>query len=321
MRYRVCAAAGVVLASFSGGLLALESRAAEAAPHYRVRGVPWPGGVVRYYNAAPSQAWAVSRAVAAWNRSGANVQFVATSRAEAQLVIRHDPSVASCKKAEATIGFVQDASVKIFPRNDASPDCNKFTAAVFLAHELGHVLGLRHEDRGCAAMNSIVSYRGSALCGHGMPWEWRCQLLERDDVLGAIAFYGGSPRPQRRSPLCSVYKPIKPPIRPEAAYRPEYGGVSLQFRRRPDPAAPAFLAPFADASRRGYAYLGLRDECPRPTLTDEVPRFTWPSDTEMFSQVVAQPPPGRYCYAVWSIDAFGRPSGRAAADWVRVPAA
>jgi hypothetical protein len=320
VRYRICAAAAAILVSFSGGSAALDSFAGEAGPQYRVHGVPWPGGLVRYYNAAPSQAWAVRKAVAAWNRSGANVRFVATSRAEAQLVIRHDPSVASCNKAEATIGFVPDASVTIFPRSDATQECNRYTAAVFLAHELGHVLGLRHEDRGCATMNAIISYRGGELCDQGMPWQWRCQLLELDDVLGAIAVYGGAPKPQRRSPLCAVYKPIKPPIRAEATYRPEYGGISLEFRRRPDPAAPAFLAPFADASRRGYAYLGLRDECPKPTLTDDVPRHAWPSDTEMVSRVVAQPPPGRYCYAVWSIDALGRPSGRAAADWVQVPA-
>lgn len=109
MRYRVCAAAGAVLASFSVGLV--DSPEAEAGPQYRVHGVPWPGGLVKYYNAAPSQAWA----------------------------------------------------------------------------------------------------------------------------------------------------------------------------------------------------------------TDDVPRYAWPSETETFSRVVAQPPPGRYCFAVWSIDAFGRPSGRAAADWVQVP--
>src|SRR5687768_7565545 len=68
--------------------------AAEAASAYRFHGVPWPGGVVRYYNAAPSQAWALWQAVAAWNRSGANVRFVATSRRNAQLIIRHDPIVA-----------------------------------------------------------------------------------------------------------------------------------------------------------------------------------------------------------------------------------
>ena len=238
---------------------AANASAADAAPEYRYHGVPWPNGVVKYYNAAPSQGWALWQAVAAWNRSGAKVRFVATSRRNAQLIIRHDPSVASCQQARATVGFVRTAHVLIYPRNDASSACSKYRAARSLAHELGHVLGLKHENGGCAAMNSAGSYMGGSMCPNTNLGEWRCQLLERDDVAGVVAIYGGSPRPEKRaSPMCPLYKPIAPPAMASASYRPEYRGVMLQFRRAPDPAMPAFLKPLAADRQRGYGYLAAR---------------------------------------------------------------
>jgi len=230
-------------------ILAVSGSAASAAPDYRYHAVPWPGGVVRYYNAVPSQGWALWQAVAAWNRSGARVRFVATSKRRAQLVIRTDPSVASCEKASATVGYVRRATVLIFPRNDRSQRCNKYTAARALAHELGHVLGLLHENGGCAAMNSSGSYRGAAMCASGRDWEWRCRLLEGDDVRGIAALYGGAAKPDRRpSPLCPLYDSVTPPREVAASYVPETG-VVLTFGAAADPTVPPFLA--------GLAYLVL----------------------------------------------------------------
>src|SRR4051812_13497333 len=64
---------------------------------YHGRGVPLVRRVVCFYTSARDQSWALAQAVSSWNRSGANVRLVATARAEAQLVIRHDPAVASCR--------------------------------------------------------------------------------------------------------------------------------------------------------------------------------------------------------------------------------
>jgi hypothetical protein len=253
----------VSVRSLAGALTALlligSPPGAQAAPSYRAHGVKWPGGIVPYFNAAPDQAWALWQAVSAWSRSGADVRFVATSRANAWLIIRHDPAVSSCERAQATIGFVPGATVKIYPRGDASRTCNRYDAARSLTHELGHVLGLLHEDRACTVMNSSGSYRGGAECDPVEPWEWRCRLLEPDDVSGAIAFYGGSPRPQRASPACALYDPIHPPGSAAATYDSETGGIALSFRRAPDPVLPAFLARAARDAQAGYGYAVRRD--------------------------------------------------------------
>ena len=57
--------------------------AAPASEAYVVKGKPWPGGTIRYYNAAADQAWPVARAVYVWNHSGARIRFVPSSRASA----------------------------------------------------------------------------------------------------------------------------------------------------------------------------------------------------------------------------------------------
>jgi len=59
------------IAAIVPAVAAPPAQAAPATSSYRVHVVPWPGGVVRYYNAAPSQGWVLWQAVSAWNRSGA----------------------------------------------------------------------------------------------------------------------------------------------------------------------------------------------------------------------------------------------------------
>jgi hypothetical protein len=300
-------------------LFAAGSSDAQSGQQWRYDAVPWPGGVVRYYNAAPSQGWALWQAVAAWNRSGAKVRFVATSRRNAQLIIRHGPSVASCAKAEATIGFVPNARVLIYPRRDRSRGCNRYRAARSLAHELGHVLGLLHEDGGCAAMNSAGSYSGGVMCPRPQPWEWRCQLLEQDDVRGVVALYGGTVRPQRRaSPTCPLYDAIAPPSALSASYDPATGGVTLTAVRAANPLVPAFLADDPRRRATAYAFLVGLGTCPSQADVDTTPRYAWAGQSR-FSRLVDFPQPGNYCHAVWSFDALGRPSPRPAIAWVRVP--
>src|SRR5262245_26136848 len=97
-----------VLLAFAVPALVLFAGAADA---YVAEGHPWPGGVVRYYNAAPDQAWAVKRAVTAWNSSGAKVKLVAAPASKADVRIEHFPRVSCTINAEATVGYSYNARV------------------------------------------------------------------------------------------------------------------------------------------------------------------------------------------------------------------
>jgi hypothetical protein len=153
----------------------------------------WPDGDVPYFNAAPDQAWALELAVRAWNESGADLRFHAVPRDRAQLVIEH-LETASCDHAEASVGRVRHARVHVFRLDPTRPECNRYDAAQALAHELGHVLGLDHQQVGCATMNPVGSYRGPEQCPPTPPATWRCRLLEAADIRRAVELYGGTAR-------------------------------------------------------------------------------------------------------------------------------
>ncbi len=43
---------------------------------------------------------------------------------------------------------------------------------------------------------------GASRCEPEPDWQYRCRVLERDDVLGAVRRYGGTARPVRVQPFC-----------------------------------------------------------------------------------------------------------------------
>ena len=212
------------------------------ADAYVAPGRPWPGGVVRYYNAALDQAWAVKRAVDAWNSSGARIRLVAVPPSQADVRIEHFAHVSCTINAEATVGYTRTARIWIFRRNDASPYCNRYTAAESLAHEFGHVLGLGHETRGCAAMNPVGTLEGPELCPKAQRWQWRCRLLTPDDVAGAIALYGGTAAPQRGPLDCNLYPGIGVPTGLHLESTPVSHQFRITFHRPSSVAIPRFLS-------------------------------------------------------------------------------
>ena len=75
--------------------------------------------------------------------------------------------------------------------------------AIVVAHELGHVLGLDHEDRICATMNTYLVDGHPEHCPAAPAEMWVCRLLRADDVRGAVKLYGGTVRPIRGPEFCS----------------------------------------------------------------------------------------------------------------------
>ena len=161
---------------------------ASPAQAYRLDGIPWPGrtATITYWNGTGYTAQ-VTQAARAWNRSGARVRFTPASKRRATLRIVYDPRPVSGVSGSAH----GSASVGYQPRNRIAlgRGAHGLGAVGVIAHELGHVLGLIHDDRRCATMNSAAWSR----CG--LPPS--CSILQPDDVRGAIARYGGRARALR----------------------------------------------------------------------------------------------------------------------------
>jgi len=170
----------VVAAAVALGVVAPTADAA------KFLGRPWPGKRITYAVTSPTLKAQVRIAVKAWNRSGARVRFVETSRSKARLLI-------SSFRRRACLGIVGQATAG-YPGNGRrsrmmmQPSCPYGVRVSTAAHELGHVLGLGHEERGCTLMSAVYL----AHCRpQPLDWEWFCQLPRSDDVKGAIRLYGG----------------------------------------------------------------------------------------------------------------------------------
>jgi hypothetical protein len=170
---------------------------APSAGAWKTTGRQWHTGTIRYANIAPDYEWSLGRAVAAWNASGANVSFVRVPRAKADLVVgarldagdKHEAGLARTFSVDRWI-----TSATVFIRSGTS----QYAAAQIFAHELGHVLGLGHEDRACVTMNSALYVDHPFMCSAPPPGRWRCGLVTRDDAAAAAHLYGGTARGSSR---------------------------------------------------------------------------------------------------------------------------
>ncbi len=276
------------------------ARAAFVRAPYR-----WRKGRITYYNAARSSRWAIRKAVRAWNRSGAGVRFVAVPRRRAKVVIRYHHARRCLGVGYAVVEYerrvAREGKVAISRPDASDPACARWALALVTAHELGHVLGLQHEDRRCATMNSTVVGFGPGRCRPTEEWEWRCRLLERDDVRGAVRLYGGRVR-RRPRPTCDIFAPPQSPPGISVGVSPVAGGVDAAFEHPVDPPAPRYLP----ADREGYAFAARLGRCPELL---EAPVTPWAVPAGATQRELFLPDePGRYCFSVWSIDAAGRVS-------------
>jgi PKD repeat protein len=186
----------------------------------------WRGSkTITYYNSAGKYRDQVKKAAAAWNKSGANVNWKPTSRAQAKVVIKITPSLASQGLAttngtSALIEVQEDLLTQFPPKQNSQA----ITVAI-LAHEMGHVMGLGHEPRKCATMNANL---WSFCSSPKEPWEYRCRPLEPDDVRGGVKAFGGRPK-NLPKPFCALGKPPNAVTDFLAAYDSDQSQVLLTW--------------------------------------------------------------------------------------------
>ncbi len=169
----------IALAAVTLGVLV---PAADAA---HVSGRTWPGGRVTYAVTSKSMRAPVRAAALAWNRSGLKVRLVEVPRSRARLLISPLPK-GSCFGAigEALVGYT--GGFQSFMHLQST--CAEGTLTMTAAHEFGHVLGLRHENKRCALMNSVFVSRCRP---QPLDWEWYCSPPRDDDRRGLLRRYGG----------------------------------------------------------------------------------------------------------------------------------
>jgi hypothetical protein len=185
----------------SAAILVAALAAAASVPTagaFRLEGGRWPTTTITYYNEVPAYSWAVDTAAYAWNTSGARVQFLKTSKANADVLIGiRWFKVAGDANIQRVNGRFVGARVGIQTGQD------RYTMALVVTHELGHVLGLDHEDRTCATMNTYLVNNAPENCPAAPEGKWVCRLLRTDDVRGAVSLYGGTVKAIRGPEFCS----------------------------------------------------------------------------------------------------------------------
>jgi hypothetical protein len=192
-----------------------------------------------------------------------------------------------------------------------------YTETLIAAHELGHVLGLDHQEGRCATMNAGVSRHGGQGCRFGPLWKWRCRIVEPDDIKGAVAIYGGRARPASKPARCDTYRQ-PPALTALTATADESGNITVSFRRPENTRIPAFLLVHGRRNRDlGFAYSAGRNRCSRPEPY-ATPYSVAPGRTQAIGLYEEGTAGERICITAQTRDAFGRP-GKSASVWVEIP--
>ena len=281
--------------------LALALLVAAPADAYRLGGKKWPVRTITYHASTPQYADAITAAVAAWNASGVRARFKAVSRRSKARVKIVSGRVRSGPSGDAHLGYYRKSRVRLNRFDPAGKDPGWLVnqMQIVVAHELGHVLGLRHVTKSCSVMN----YGRTEDCPKPpAPWQLRCRLLEPDDVRGAIKRYGGRAKGYAAE-FCDFAPPPVPPAGLTAAYDAASRSIALSWTNAVNPYVFA------------VQWVVSKDVC--ATAPTGAGAVTQPGPGTGVNPA-AGAAPGNYCVAMWSQDRFDRLAGPTVA-WVAIP--
>ena len=224
------------------------------------------------------------------------------------------------------------------PRIDESSQlCNSYSSAHAVAHELGHVLGLGHEERGCALMNGRGTWSGAEHCRQEAVWTWRCGLLEPDDINGVCGALRRAHEHHGRG-SCPAYAPIQAPVSPRSSIasvrRSADGGIvvlpllgragtATGWRLRPAGAVSS-ASRCTPVSRVGVGERSHMPETPvrqsaRQWSTDALPPGPSASASRWQMRTIGCLRRAAHCYSLApSTDPLGRPSDQPGDGWITV---
>lgn len=287
----------------------------EASARYaRVR--RWPGKRITYFDASKDHQ-AVNKAVWLWNHSGIKMKFTKVkSKKRAKLVIRNSRKVPQgCGTGLATLGYTgkRQAYVNILHGTDADgQSCAWPGQTLVVAHELGHVLGLTHDDGRCSLMNSYhVNGVAQGQCvdrdpyGFPSPGHWNCRVLQKVDIKRAKKMYGGKVK-VRPTEWCDLG--VKMPASGPIAAAPLGGGwVGITLHHLPEPAQEAWLNVNARGPARAVTMTPGPCAAPTGAPVTHGP-YGWNVPAGVDDTIHQQLSAGLWCVSGTAYDTLGRPA-------------